>query len=413
MDIKTAMLLWATEAITLAALLIAAWLHDRSQVVTGFWGAGFAGHGLGITLVGLRDIIPHSISIIGGNVLVMAGIGMWCAGVMCYDQRRVRLWVFLPAAILPFVLLLPNIYPHFWARTTACQLAGASAYAILCGLHLFAPKPAPLSRKVFAAVTFLQVLIMANMAVDSYFVRPAGFSEMPEVAIYSMVSIFCLVAGIILGTRMLMTRSEARLRHLAVTDPLTSTLNRRGLLDRFPEMISRTSAERPLFALIIFDLDQFKQINDTYGHQTGDRVLISFCEIAETCIGGRGLFGRLGGEEFACLIPVSSLAEAVGVAEAIRLMLHNHEIAMEDGRSFTPSVSAGICISSVTQAELYTMLSTADKALYAAKKAGRDRTAIGDDVDTFIIPGERKVHPIEPLSSISLSGTVIQLASER
>lgn len=406
------MLLWATEAITLAALLIAAWLHDRSQVLTGFWGAGFAGHGLGMTLVGLRGIIPDGISIVVGNDLVLIGIGMWCAGVMHYDRRRISPWVFLPAAVLPCILLLPDVYPHFWMRTTICQLCAASAYAILCGLHLYAPKPSPLSRKVFAAVVFLQVLIMVNMATDSFIARPAGFSEMPEVTIYSIISICCLVAGIILGTRMLMIRSEERLRELALTDPLTMVLNRRGLLDRYPETISRLSAARPMLALALFDLDDFKRINDTYGHQTGDRVLIGFCEIARACVGEKGYFGRMGGEEFACILPVSNLAEAVGVVEATRLMLHDREMTSEDGRLFRATVSAGICLAGSSQAQLYAMLSNADKALYAAKNAGRNRTAVGDGEDAFIIPGDREPRHVALHNNVDQALVAMRVARE-
>lgn len=114
MDAMTGMLLWAAEALTLAFLLIAAWLHNRSHTVMGLWGLGFACHGIGVCLVGLRGIIPDFASIVVGNELILIGIACWGLGVCVYDGLKARVWLLVPALLYPIAVCLPQIYPYFW-----------------------------------------------------------------------------------------------------------------------------------------------------------------------------------------------------------------------------------------------------------------------------------------------------------
>ncbi|MFD1743991.1 diguanylate cyclase [Rhizobium helianthi] len=390
MDTKTALVLWATEAMTLAALLVASWLHDRKQVVTGLWGLGFACHGAGIVLVGLRNTIPDFVSIVLSNLIILLGIGLWGAGVLRHDGRRVTPVLLLPSLLWITLLLIPSVYEQFWARVVLVQTCSSLAYLLLAYCLITGQKPASRSRRLFALVSVIQAGFMLNMAVQSAVLRPTTFMEMPNVLIYSVGNIFCLVAAIMLGARMLMARSEERLRHIALTDPLTGVLNRRGLLDQFDRVRRESSGQRGLLAIIIFDLDHFKQINDQYGHRGGDDVLTHFCRVAQSCLMQRGVFGRLGGEEFACLLAVSSDAEAIGTTEAIRLTLFSQPITSEDNRLIRASVSAGIAVAPRLEADLDSMLSRADRALYAAKAAGRNRSAINDSNSIVIVPGSEK-----------------------
>jgi diguanylate cyclase (GGDEF)-like protein len=160
-----------------------------------------------------------------------------------------------------------------------------------------------------------------------------------------------------------------RLSAEARTDPLTGLLNRRGLEERAIVELARSRRDGTMLALASFDLDYFKRINDEWGHETGDRVLSA---IARLLIGESrdiDIIARAGGEEFVVLLPDTDVEGARGFTERVRASLDRH--GMQD---LPPvGVSAGI-VSTRDPEDLPTMLKHADLALYAAKRAGRDRT---------------------------------------
>lgn len=418
MDINTAMLLWATEGTTLAVLMVAAWLHDRSQTVTGLWGLAFGMHGMGIAMVGLRGVVPDFVSILLGNGLAITGITFWSIGILYYDGKRPNAWITLPLIAWLIILCIPSIMENFWSRVFAFQLCAASAYLMLGYYFLQGRANNRVVRISFGLVTAIQAASMIRMAFDAYLFHPQSFSQTANATTFAVVNIFCLVAGILLGARLLLARSEQRLHLLAISDPLTGVLNRRGLLDRFNDMCRHAPKAKPLMALVIFDLDHFKLINDRYGHSMGDRVLVAFCRVAQACLGERGTFGRMGGEEFACLMHVSGAAEASGITEAIRLTLKHQETAVQGtDQTICVTVSAGIAVSPVNRADLDQMLLIADRALYAAKAAGRNRSALvsGTDSEISIIAGsDRSTVPDSlPLPEPAPRGQLVPLAGGR
>jgi diguanylate cyclase (GGDEF)-like protein len=372
------MLLWATEATTLSVLLLATWLHDRTMREIGLWGAAFGCHGVGVALIGLRGHIPDVMSIHFGNALQLGGISLWCAGLLVYDGKKPQLWLMAPPLIWLGGLLVLSIRDQFWARTVLAQSTSAITYGVFGTLLILGRRKPRGVRIVFACVAAFQSFLMFKMALQSLEVRPTKFTEMPGFVAYAMGNIFCLVSGILLGTRLLMARTEERLRHLALTDPLTGVLNRRGFIDSFHDMQRSSTASQPMLALVLFDLDHFKQINDRYGHTAGDAVLTAFCRLAALKIGQGGVFGRMGGEEFACVVHVANAAQAIAVAESLRAALAAREIDFGTV-ILRATVSAGIAIESAQKSNLDDMLISADKALYASKEAGRNQTSIWND----------------------------------
>ena len=131
-------------------------------------------------------------------------------------------------------------------------------------------------------------------------------------------------------------------------------------------------ADRRSAALLLFDLDRFKDVNDTGGHQAGDRVLKAFCELIVTSITPRDLFGRLGGEEFACLLADVSMAQALQIADRLRREFANMQFP---GLEINATVSVGVAMASEAGRSLPALLATADRALYRAKADGRNRVA--------------------------------------
>ena len=124
--------------------------------------------------------------------------------------------------------------------------------------------------------------------------------------------------------------------------------------------------------LLLFDLDGFKRINDTFGHHVGDRVLTTFCGVATAALRPDDLFGRLGGEEFAALLPQTSLDEGLAVAERIRSDFEATTLEV-GANTLAATVSVGVAMSIDPSPNLADMIEAADRALYRAKANGRNR----------------------------------------
>ena len=167
-------------------------------------------------------------------------------------------------------------------------------------------------------------------------------------------------------------RAELEQRKAALTDSLTGIANRRAFFDRGVPLLEKALADRRSAALLLFDLDRFKNVNDTAGHQVGDIVLKAFCELIVSSITSRDLFGRLGGEEFACLVADVSMTQALQIAERLRREFAEMEFP---GLEENATVSVGVAMGSEAGRGLTALLATADRALYRAKADGRNRVA--------------------------------------
>jgi diguanylate cyclase (GGDEF)-like protein len=167
-------------------------------------------------------------------------------------------------------------------------------------------------------------------------------------------------------------QAESELRVMAWHDPLTGTLNRRHFLDRANEELERTRRYHHPLALVVLDLDHFKQINDKHGHLAGDQVLKSTCERWRSNLRCVDLLCRLGGEEFAVLLPDTELAAARAVAGRLRTAVASRPIAFE-GQRIHCTLSAGVTRIDPDETGIEPALRRADAALYRAKNAGRNR----------------------------------------
>jgi diguanylate cyclase (GGDEF)-like protein len=187
-------------------------------------------------------------------------------------------------------------------------------------------------------------------------------------------SAFVCICGAYLFGGLAKDRIAASYRRISLTDSLTRVANRRGFFETADRLLMRTSfAGRPV-ALLLFDLDRFKNINDTYGHQTGDGVLTAFCRLA-TSMRPTDLFGRIGGEEFASLLPDTEQQDALRLAERVRTAFEGTSHTVGE-RTLTAAVSIGIAVSDDASVDLNALLKEADRALYRAKAQGRNRVEI-------------------------------------
>ncbi|MDG4554965.1 MAG: diguanylate cyclase [Candidatus Competibacter sp.] len=171
------------------------------------------------------------------------------------------------------------------------------------------------------------------------------------------------------------TAQERKLRHLATTDPLTGLANRRQFLEQFGLELERFKRYAKPVALLMVDLDHFKQVNDQHGHAAGDAVLRHFAALARQALRKIDRIGRLGGEEFGALLPGTDEEGARQLAERLRKQVAESPAAAETGKiGFT--VSIGITLFAPADTRTDSILSRADHALYRAKNAGRNRVEV-------------------------------------
>lgn len=171
--------------------------------------------------------------------------------------------------------------------------------------------------------------------------------------------------------------AEERLRTLAVTDELTGLKNRRYVMERLAQEFERAVRHRHVLSCIMFDLDCFKRVNDTYGHDAGDMVLRATTSVAQSCCRQIDTLGRYGGEEFLLLLPETNGDNARTVAERIRQAIGQLKINLPDGRTLSITVSMGVStlIPGISPdiLDMNKLIKHADDALYRAKEAGRNR----------------------------------------
>lgn len=154
---------------------------------------------------------------------------------------------------------------------------------------------------------------------------------------------------------------------------LTGLGNRRAFSDAMELEVARARRHGGEFSLAILDLDRFKSINDGYGHEVGDRVLVAFADTAAAVLRGPEVLNRIGGEEFALLLPGSGLAEAVRASEGLRERVARISIDTPGGRLEDITVSIGVASSAEVALDPEAIQRLADARLYLAKAAGRDR----------------------------------------
>jgi diguanylate cyclase (GGDEF)-like protein/PAS domain S-box-containing protein len=231
-----------------------------------------------------------------------------------------------------------------------------------------------------------------------HFVRPpdGGYLCVPLTVQGETLGVLCIIGNKGAGTgerrsdyrQLALTMGEAiklslsnlrlreKLREQATHDLLTGLFNRRYLEESLSRELHRARRGNSELCIAMLDLDHFKRLNDTFGHEAGDAVLREVGQVLREKVRRSDISCRYGGEEFVVVLPESSLAATVQRMEQIRILIKGLEIRHRDQMLSVTTVSAGIAIASEQRSTPRDLLSAADDALYAAKQAGRDRVAV-------------------------------------
>jgi diguanylate cyclase (GGDEF)-like protein len=369
----------ALVASTLAAALLLFWCFwlnrgERSLLVMAL---GFIVASVSSLFMAGRGNMPAWLSIDGGAGLLILGTGLTWTAARVFNGRSARLWV--PLAGLVLWLVACRI-PAFYASADARLVAGTAVVAAyyLAAAREFAIRDGLLTRVAVAAVLIVHSVIVllripfvllwhstAASSFDTVWFGPAAL----EGVIFIQVIAFLMVS-------LTKERLEARLRAAALTDSLTGLGNRRAFVERGTAAIAHGARRGRPLAVVVFDLDRFKEINDQHGHPVGDAVIQAFAAAATARLRASDFVGRLGGEEFAVIMPDTTADEARAVAVQVSRAFEAAVAALaRSGLSCT--ASAGVAQSPATGATLDDLLSAADRALYEAKSSGGRQVRLG------------------------------------
>jgi diguanylate cyclase (GGDEF)-like protein len=386
LDVETLSVVTVFVTALVGALLVFAGLQNRSIRAPVWWGAAHivnaAGLGFGLML-SRAPVEPADfaagVDLAGsdlGNALILLGYGLTWSGARIFDGRKVRL-AFI--AFAPAVWLILCQFPGFSANA---ELRFVTVSALLAALALRTAEElwrgrdeALMSRWPFVVVLLAQAAVLLGRVPLVLWSESFHDSVLLQGLSQTVITFGTLLFTVILAFLELnMTKERTELKHKinSLVDPLSGVANRRAFLERAAHLLGRHEAENEPLAMLLFDLDHFKQINDRLGHAAGDAVLQVFAGTASSTLGADILFARIGGEEFASCLPVGDLDEAYAIAERVR---RNFAAATARFRSeeLRPSVSVGITLGRDTGMTIGSLLSTADRALYRAKENGRNR----------------------------------------
>jgi diguanylate cyclase (GGDEF)-like protein len=227
---------------------------------------------------------------------------------------------------------------------------------------------------MLAVGEYLGLIAWANATghvFDVHGVRVAGSGLRSQVEYSIILLIATALAAVIVD------RAQV-LRLSGIRDPLTRLANRGYFHERAHEELARTARNSRPSTIAMLDIDHFKVVNDSHGHAAGDLVLVSFASVLRSTLRGSDLLARLGGEEFALLLPETSVAHARITIDAIRATLRETQIVLATGEVVQVTFSAGIAAWPEDGTGVLKLLQVADERLLVAKRGGRDAViAIG------------------------------------
>ena len=327
--------------------------------------------------------LPPQLALLGVNLLVLGCVGLSMIGTQeFYGQRPAwKLFAAVCAVGTAAVTWWLLASPSFSARVAVFSLAVLVFYCVQ--MTLVARHGARhFSTYFFGALLLIQIVAVTSRGVAALVVDEAGADLMRAgplaniyVAIANFMSLMLTVAFLTMATRRLQQTLEQR----STQDPLTGVLNRRGFGHIYDHQRAQLRRNGQSMTLLSIDLDHFKLVNDSYGHATGDRVLVHVASSIGTVLRASDCVARFGGEEFVVLLPGTGLDRALQAAERIQKALCAARADVVDGTLPSCTVSIGVACQLSSSENLDAVLNRADKALYRAKERGRDRVEVADD----------------------------------
>jgi diguanylate cyclase (GGDEF)-like protein len=291
---------------------------------------------------------------------------------------------------LAWIAAVMTLAPEASAMRMTIGAAIVAIYAALTASELWSERRRTLQRRWLTIVVPVMhgfVLMLPILLGDLLHPHDDKFSASIWVTAFSIELVLYAVGTVFVIFMLVSERTVTAHKTAASVDPLTGMFNRRGFAEATSRVIEREAkAGRPV-TVLIFDIDHFKSINDRFGHPAGDEILKLFAIVIVNTLRLTDLSGRIGGEEFAALLPCS-LDEGVIAAERVREAFESSGIVVEEGPVDT-TVSIGVA-GGPAGTELEVLLAAADTALYQAKRSGRNRVETAEELPLSLDNWRRK-----------------------
>lgn len=354
----------------LSIIMLFAWSGAQYDRVLGYTAVAIMATMAAVWLSSLRSEGQQFLPIAVGNTLVMLAYGMLLCAFRVFAGRRPGVsWLF-GALIWALLCCFPSFYYSMPKRImVSCVLCISYTAALIIMLA---------RSRAYLQMTFWPAQLLLWIHLGFHLTRmcfDGGTTSHNHGAIggtafsgYVILESILFVIGLTLTIlAMVNERTQIRYKQASLRDPLTGVWNRRALFAQAKIAEKNAQQQRAMLTAMVFDLDNFKSINDRFGHSQGDRVLLDFCRIVKKILPAECTFSRLGGEEFAALFN-GSVQEAQAMCEEIRLLAM---ISRPDNIEYT--VSVGIAAGHAPHT-FSSLMMAADEALYQAKAGGRNRT---------------------------------------
>jgi len=392
-----------TVAALIAALLGSMLLFfgfQEKMVALKWWGSAYLLGAVSValwTLAGpvLGDMFATALSAVG---FITCGM-VWNASRLFHGRKPIYPGLVMGALV--WVATAMSLAPSATSMRMTIGAAIVAVYAALTAAELWTERRRALQRRwpsvavpVLHGFVLMLPILLGNLLNRS----DRAFDGSIWTTVFGMELVLYAVGTVFLIFMLVSERAVTAHKTAAATDPLTGMFNRRGFSEACARVIERESvAGRPITAMI-FDIDHFKSINDRFGHPAGDEILKVFSAVVVNNLRISDLSGRVGGEEFAALLPCP-LEEGVVVAERVRQAFETSGIVCDEGPVET-TVSIGVA-GGPAGTELEVLLAAADTALYQAKRGGRNRVETAEELPLSNEKWRRKgASAVRPASSV-------------
>ena len=361
----------------------------KRKIYQGFnwWTAGITLYAFGFLMLPLRNIIPDIFSIVLSNVLTVLSSLFFLEGTRLFRGKKVRKTAIVAVTIAYTIaqLYLTFIDSNMNLRIIIVSFLVAAIFGLIV-LELLVKVPSDLRFSYWITGSFFAVysMFLVYRGVSTCLFPLSGDMLAPSM-LHSLTFVMAMFLGIGWVIRFIILNSELlenelkdaqlQLQKMATTDFLTGIANRRLFQESGESEIQRARRYKSPLAVLMIDLDYFKKVNDNYGHATGDKALVTFVNNCKKYLRDVDIFGRLGGEEFAILLPETDINGGKILAERLCTVIAESDIEAED-KIFHITVSIGISELLSGEDKLDALLKRADDAMYEAKRNGRNRVAV-------------------------------------
>jgi len=351
--------------------------RDRASRGLRLWGAGLIVYALGL-LITIAAFLPPWLSKVAGNALICYAPILCITGAVKYTRFRFnQRWLLagFVASVLPVVINHMRANPIVLVDFTASAPL-ANVLFLIGAWQLFTdPAPDAKSAARFVAMAFVGSVVVWTLRGAGIFVQIGGTNDRERadlvVALFSIAQMVTSVAATLGLLWIEVRKMQATLERDAYFDSLTGLPNRRATLTRFREEAARVVRQGSELSLVVFDVDLFKNVNDSFGHQIGDKVLVHIAELLSSHKRDEDVLGRIGGEEFVLLLPQQSASAAAEAAERLRTVVAATSI-VHAGHPVSVTISGGISTFPSDGGDWDSVFFAADKRLYSSKNAGRN-----------------------------------------